>query len=66
MGTRREAKIKSGEELKSALCTACGTQSPANFSNVTLNTLLDFAKLQDRSDRGSADGEYTFFHTEQR
>ena len=45
MGTRREAKIKSGEELKSALCTACGTQSPANFSNVTLNTLLDFAKL---------------------
>ena len=41
MGTRREAKIKSGEELKSALCTACGTQSPANFSNVTLNTLLD-------------------------
>ena len=45
MSTRKMDKVKSGQELKDALCTACGTQAPQRFDNVLLNTLLDFAAL---------------------
>ena len=45
LSSRRQDKIKSGQELKDALCTACGSQTPQRFDSVMLNTLLDFAKL---------------------
>ena len=44
-GRRREEKIKSGEELRKALCDACDSQTPQRFDNVMLNKLLDFAQL---------------------
>lgn len=45
MSTRKQDKVKSGQELKDALCAATGTQAPQQFDNVLLNTLLDFAAL---------------------
>ena len=45
LSSRREGKIKSGQELKDALAAATGTSTPQSFDNVLLNKLLDFAKL---------------------
>jgi hypothetical protein len=45
VGARKEQKLRDGEELKAALCTACGSQAPQRFDNVLLNVLLDFAQL---------------------
>ena len=44
-GRVKDSRIKSGDELKEALCTATGSTAPQKFDNVMLNRLLDFAAL---------------------
>ena len=44
-GRVKADKIRSGDELRSALCTACDSMVPQRFDSVMLNKLLDFSEL---------------------
>ena len=45
LSSRRQERVKSGAELREALCAACGNDAPQTFDHALLNTLLDFSRL---------------------
>lgn len=44
-GRRKEERLTSGEDLRSALCVACDSTAPQRFDHVMLNKLIDFSRL---------------------